>query len=881
MDPTIILSSLLVLFFLGFNGDSFLGTDRFTAINLLERVTKAISGSTLITGVNTALGVALGTSDILPPRNVSQGPTKRSWNESCTEMPVTLQASLVFERPLKASVCLPENITDILGNLTETSELPEPGPAPFELFGFHLPASCMTLDLIVAAVLVLTICFRLWTSIARKLSTVDDGMIPRKSYVDAAIADLSGRIPDLGPLLANQQRLEGQLIQIDGVEGRVNGRIDNRLHELEVLFQRQIRDIDIDTLTRRAEKFQENHEFMASQIRKLQDDQPRWTYLAEHVNDLEADLTTQIDRKTNRVQASIKDHVEDIDAHFHDIENRNEKLLIEVRQVAKQQTSCNASLDQLQTLEKRVADYAAKSSTLQRQVEGIDAFNQQFKGTKEGTVSIAEKMRKLQQQVNTINTSDERIRGLEDEMASTAKCIRKLQEQEVSGIKRVRDVEGEIASLTQRVRQLQEQSQTEDTAKILSDVLARLNSCLTIARFQEIQTSLNQRISKVEDLLHQIPVVNSEEERAHTQTLLEKLNIDELREKLRTIESEVKEDTQNIIHIKDHIDQTESKIENEFTRTTKETEQLIKNVVQEFKLSLDDVRKTIDTLHQDFKEKALDKEKVEKVVDDFRIDLRIAEEKVGSLELNLLGGSSNVAEGTRTSVMVQINEIQSQLQELADKSKWLSQRQEVLSREQGRLKIETQAFSQSSQPPQILGTSSVQAGSSQEAQVGGNPNTEVTSRQSTQAEIAPAKGFQSQGDNQKGKQRESPVSSESPRLSWADEVDDGESRKSTKSQTTDEKPRKSSARNTAKAQDTNTVRVSPMETPERREEMLWESNIITKILSEAAAENSKGDLSKSQWADPPPDLEQSRGSLSTSHSETPPRRRKGGNGSKT
>jgi hypothetical protein len=300
-------------------------------------------------------------------------------------------------------------------------------------------------------------------------------------------------------------------------------------------------------------------------------------------------------------------------------------------------------------------------------------------------------------------------------------------------------------------------------------------------------------------------------------------------------------------------------------------------------------------LDQKFKERALDKEKVEKVIDDLRIDFKIAEEKVGDLEL---------AEGTRASVMVQINEIKSQLQKLTDKSNYLPQKQEVLAYEQDRLKKETQGSSQSRQQPQTTGAlntplavnvlaaeflpssqtpasfSRSTAHSDSSVQVG--PSTEIISSQRTQAVIAQTPNSQPQGDDQKGKQNENPLPPESSGTSWADQVDDDEQGESDPSQTTDEESGKSQTQNTARPQDPNVVRVSPMEKPERVEQMRWESETFRQILTQHAKKHgSKGDLSKSMWADPPPDPEPSSGSPSALRSKTPSQRRKGGKGSKS
>jgi chromosome segregation ATPase len=802
----------------------------------------------MISGLNTALGAAIGISHTLPS-GVFQGLAAHSWNESCTEMPASVYAPSVFENPVKARVCFPDGMVGILGNSTETLEFPLPGSAQSELFGFRLPASHTNYDWTISISCILVpLCFLLWTSITRRPSTVDDRTIPKKSYVDAAIAEISSRIPDLAPLVANQRRLEGQVIQIESVEARVNGRIENRIHELEVLFKKQIRDINLEPLTWRADHFQENHEFVASQVRKLQEDQPRWTHLAEEFKDLKTDLTAQIERKTDRVQANIKEHFEDIEERFKDLENQNKKLVINVKKVAKEQTTCNAIIDQLQ-----------------KQVHDIDELKKQFKGLKDGVVPITERVQKLQQQVDYIGSPNERARDLEEmtsineqirqlqdkettdihaskenvmavesKIATTTGLIQKLQEQDAFDTKRVKDVESEITSLKELVGDLQEQRQADNTTK---------------AQSQEIETSLNQRIAKVETELHQIPAVKTEEERAHTQMLLEnkieELKIDELRNKLQTIEPLVNEYTQNIIHIQNRIIETELKIQSEFTQRTEKTEQLINGVVQQFGISLDGIVKTISTSQEDFKERTPDKETMEKL----KTDLKIAEEKVGSLEMNVFGSSSNVAEP----VIVQINEIQSQLQELTDNSKSLSQRQEALGREQDLLKIGAQASSQSSQPQQTpIASKTPSKVNASAAEVVPSPRTQTFLSQSTthsaRPEISQRKSPQSQKGKGKGKQRASTLSSQSSKASEYNEQGG-----SKKGPTTDEKSQKPPAQSPAEVEDSfalkwNLPSLEEKEQMFEQDQIQRESNkILTDTFAEIASKNPKT-LAQSRWA---------------------------------
>lgn len=819
-----------------------MGFDTFTASAMLERATKAITGGAMISGLNTALGAAIGIPHT-PRPGVFQGPATRSWNESCTEMPASVYAPSVFENPVKARVCFPDGMAGILGNSTETLEFSVPGSAQFELFGFRLPGSHTNHDWEISIICILVpLYFLLWTSITRKPSTVDDGAIPKKSYVDAAIAGISSRIPDLAPLVANQRRLEGQLIQFESVEARVDSRIENRIHELEVLFQRQIRDINLEPLIRRADRFQENHDFVASQVRKLQEDQPRWTRLVEDFKDLETDLTIQIERRADR----IKEHVEYFEERLNDLGKKNEKLVSNVKKVEKEQTNCNAIIDKLQ-----------------KQVGDIDELEKQFRGTKDRVVPITERVRKLQQQVDYIGSPNEQVMGLEREMtsineqiqqlqdkeatgvyastetvkaveskiATTTGLIRKLQEQDASGTKRVKDVESDITSIRKLVGEIQEQIQADNT---------------TEAQSQEIETSLDQRIAKIESELHQTPAAKTEEERAHTQTLLEKkigdLKIDELRNKLRTIEPLVNGD---IIRMKNYLKETELKTKGEFTKRTEDMEQRISGVEQKLENSLDDIRKMISTLREYFKESTPDKETTEKL----KTDLKIAEEKVGSLEINVFGRSSNMAEP----VIVQINEIQSQLQELTDNSKSLSQRQEAPGREQDLLNIGTQASSQSSQPPQTLIPSKTPSKvNAPAAEFVPSPRTQTSLSQSTthsaQPEISQPKNSQLQKCKGKGKQGASILSSQSSKTSENDEQGEFKT-----GQTTDEKSQKPPAQSPAEVEDSFALDWTPPSLEEReqmfeQDQIQRENNrILTDTLADIASKNRKT-LSQSRWA---------------------------------
>ncbi|OKL60539.1 hypothetical protein UA08_04243 [Talaromyces atroroseus] len=60
MDPTLLFSSMFILFFFGFNADSFFGSEEtgFTAQSLIDRTAKSFCGSTMLYGINHLTGIS-------------------------------------------------------------------------------------------------------------------------------------------------------------------------------------------------------------------------------------------------------------------------------------------------------------------------------------------------------------------------------------------------------------------------------------------------------------------------------------------------------------------------------------------------------------------------------------------------------------------------------------------------------------------------------------------------------------------------------------------------------------------------------------------------------------------------------------------------------